>query len=119
MAQQGRHRGQDDQDEHGGEHQETDLWRRVPLQQSVAYEINDAPAVLDCVGHGLAAGMITASAVEGRRGIVLVPVRHHVPYFETAVAVAGGRRLGAAADALPATICRAAGVGDPGACLRR
>ena len=45
----------------------------------------------------MAAGMITASAAEGTRGIVLVPVRHHVPYFETG----------------------AAGAGGPGACLRR
>ncbi|NMH80848.1 LysR family transcriptional regulator [Pseudonocardia xinjiangensis] len=89
------------------------------VQRTVAYDINDAATVLDFVGHGLAAGMITASAVEGRRDIVLVPVRHHVPHFETAVAVAAGRRLGAAADALLATICRAAGVGDPGGCLRR
>jgi DNA-binding transcriptional LysR family regulator len=89
------------------------------VRRTVAYEINDAATVLDFVGHGLAAGMITASAVEGPRGIVLVPVRHHVPYFETAVAVAAGRRLSAAAGALLATIYRAAGAGGPGACLRR
>jgi len=78
------------------------------VSREVAYEINDATTVLDFVRHGLATAMITASVVDGTPGIVLVPVRHDVPYFETAIAVPSARRLGAAAVALLATIRRAA-----------
>lgn len=80
--------------------------------REVAYEINDATTLLDFVRHGLATAMITASVVDGMPGIVLVPVRHDVPHFETAIAVPSARRLGAAAVALLATIRRAAGGGE-------
>ncbi|GAA3062637.1 LysR family transcriptional regulator [Pseudonocardia yunnanensis] len=84
------------------------------VSREVTYEINDATTVLDLVRNGLAAGMIMASVVDGAPGIVLVPVRRHVPYYETSVAVPAGRRLSAATAALLATIRRTAGIDDPG-----
>jgi DNA-binding transcriptional LysR family regulator len=83
------------------------------VSREVAYEINDATTVLDFVHHGPAAGMITASAVDGAPGIVLIPVRRHGPYYETSVAVPAGRRLSAATAALLATIRCTAGADYP------
>ena len=77
--------------------------------RQVAYEINDATTVLDFIRHGLAVGMIATSVLDGAPGIVLIPVRRHVPCYETAIAVPAGRRISAAAAALLATIHRTVG----------
>jgi DNA-binding transcriptional LysR family regulator len=60
--------------------------------------------VIDFIRHGAAIGLLPPSFVDGVDGIAIVPVRHHAPIFEVAIASPSNRRLGAAARALHAAI---------------
>jgi DNA-binding transcriptional LysR family regulator len=62
--------------------------------------------MIEFIRHGLAIGLLPASFVEGLNGIVVVPIRHHVPRFAVAVASPADRRLTAAALTLLETIQR-------------
>ena len=78
------------------------------VRRTVAYEVNDTASVIEFIRHGLAIGMLPPSFVEGIDGIATVPVRHHAPQFEVAIATPAERRLSAAARALLETIERQA-----------
>jgi len=70
------------------------------LRRTVAYEVNDTASLIDFVRHGLAIGMVPPSFVLGIDGITVVPIRHHAPRFQVAIATPTTRQLGAAARAL-------------------
>jgi DNA-binding transcriptional LysR family regulator len=70
------------------------------LQRRVALEVNDTETLVGFVRHGLAAAFLAPSFVRDRRGIALVPVRHHAPVFATYLAEPTTRRPSAAAAAL-------------------
>ena len=70
------------------------------LERRVALEINDTRTMIDFVRHGVAAAFLAPSFLRDQEGVVLVPVRHHAPVFETFIAEPSARRLGAAATAL-------------------
>jgi DNA-binding transcriptional LysR family regulator len=78
------------------------------VPRTVAYEVNDTASMIEFIKHGLAIGLIPPSFVDGLDGIAIVPVRHHAPHFEVAIATPTGRRLGATAQALFETIKRLA-----------
>jgi DNA-binding transcriptional LysR family regulator len=69
-------------------------------QRTVSFEVNDTASMIEFIRHGLAIGLLPASFVHGLDGIVVVPIRHHVPQFTVAVASPSDRRLSAAALAL-------------------
>ena len=79
------------------------------VRRTIAYELNDTASMIEFIQHGLAIGMLPPSFVDGVEGITTVPIRHHEPQFELAIAMASSRRLGAAARALLETIKRHAG----------
>jgi hypothetical protein len=66
--------------------------------------------VIDFIRHDLAIGMPPSSFVDGIDAVTTVPIRHHAPEFEFAIATASDRRLSAAARALLQTIERQAGI---------
>lgn len=70
------------------------------ITRTLAYELNDTASMIEFIRHGLAIGMLPASFVEDADGIATVPIRHHVPHFEVAIATPANRRLSAAAHAL-------------------
>jgi DNA-binding transcriptional LysR family regulator len=78
-------------------------------ERHVTLEVNDTQTLLEFVRHGLAAAFLPPSLVRGAPGIVLVPVRHHAPVFETYIAEPTTRRQGAAAAALLGLAKREAG----------
>jgi DNA-binding transcriptional LysR family regulator len=80
------------------------------VTRTVTYEVNDTASMIDFIRHGLAVGMLPASFVEAPDDIAFVPIRHHAPQFETALAVPSNRRLSAATQALVDTIKRHAAV---------
>ena len=86
------------------------------VQRTVSYEVNDTASMIEFIRHGLAIGLLPASFVDGLDGIVVVPIRHHVPRFAVAIASPSDRRLSAAALALLEAIQgMSAGPGkDPG-----
>jgi len=63
--------------------------------RSVAYELNDTASMIDFIRHGLAIGLLPPSFVQGVGGIAVIPIRHHVPQFNVALASPANRRLGA------------------------
>jgi DNA-binding transcriptional LysR family regulator len=74
------------------------------LGRNVAYEINDTASIFDFVRHGLTVAIMPPSFTEDATGIAFTPIRHHVPVFETSLAVPANRRPSAAANALRETI---------------
>jgi DNA-binding transcriptional LysR family regulator len=70
------------------------------LQRRVTLAVNDAQTLVAFVRHGLAAAFLPPSFIHDRRGIALVPVRHHAPVFASYIAAPTTRRPGAAAAAL-------------------
>jgi DNA-binding transcriptional LysR family regulator len=58
------------------------------VHRTVAYEVNDTTSVIEFIRHGLAVGMLPPSFVDGIDGITTVPIRHHAPQFELAIATA-------------------------------
>ena len=70
------------------------------ITRTLAYELNDTASMIEFIRHGLAIGMLPVSFVEDADGIATVPIRHHVPHFEVAIATPANRRLSAAAHAL-------------------
>lgn len=78
-------------------------------RRTVSFEVNDTASMIEFIRHGLAIGLLPASFVEGLNGIVVVPIRHHVPRFAVAVASPADRRLTAAALALLEAIQRMSG----------
>ena len=76
------------------------------LRRTVAYEVNDTTSVIEFIRHGLAIGMLPPSFVDGIDAVTTVPIRHHAPQFELAIATASDRGLSAAARALLETIER-------------
>jgi DNA-binding transcriptional LysR family regulator len=80
------------------------------VSRTVTYELNDTASMIDFIRHGLAVGLLPASFVESPHDIAFVPIRHHAPHFETALAVPSNRRLSAATQAFAETIKRHAGV---------
>jgi DNA-binding transcriptional LysR family regulator len=80
------------------------------VSRTVTYELNDTASMIDFIRHGLAVGLLPQSFVEAPHGIAFVPIRHHAPQFETALAVPSNRRLSAATRALVDTIKRHADV---------
>jgi DNA-binding transcriptional LysR family regulator len=77
-------------------------------QRHVALEANDMQTLVDFVRRGLAAAFLPASYGQGQAGIVLVPVRHNAPMFETFIAEPTNRRHSAAAATLLALAQQAA-----------
>ena len=80
------------------------------VRRTVAYEVNDTASVIEFIRHGLAIGMLPPSFVDGLDDITTVPIRHHAPQFELAIATPADRRLSAPARALLETIERQAGI---------
>jgi DNA-binding transcriptional LysR family regulator len=78
-------------------------------RRTVSFEVNDTASIIEFIRHGLAIGLLPASFVEGLNGIVVVPIRHHVPRFAVAVASPADHRLTAAALALLEAIQRMSG----------
>jgi DNA-binding transcriptional LysR family regulator len=76
------------------------------VQRTVAYEVNDTTSVIEFIRHGLAIGLLPPSFVAGTDAVTTVPIRHHAPQFEVAIATPADRRLSAAARALLKTIER-------------
>ena len=70
------------------------------LQRTSALEVNDTDTLIDFVRHGLAAAFLPPSFIQDRRGITLVPVRHHAPVFRTYIAEPATGRATVAAGAL-------------------
>lgn len=71
------------------------------LTRQIAYELNDAPAIIDFVAHGLGVTIIPPSFAIGSLDVVMVPLdAGEVPAFETCIVVSKVRRLSAAAAAL-------------------
>jgi DNA-binding transcriptional LysR family regulator len=70
------------------------------LPRTVAFEVNDTASMIDFIRHGLAIGLLPPSFVGGVDGVTVVPIRHHVPQFEVAIATPSNRRLSAAAREL-------------------
>jgi DNA-binding transcriptional LysR family regulator len=70
------------------------------VPRTVDYEVNDTASMIDFIEHGLAIGLLPPSFVAGVDDITVVPIRHHVPQFEVAIATPSNRRLSAAAQAL-------------------
>ncbi len=75
-------------------------------QRTVSFEVNDTASMIEFIRHGLAIGLLPASFVDGLDGLVVVPIRHHVPRFAIAVASPAELRLSAAAVALLEAIQR-------------
>jgi DNA-binding transcriptional LysR family regulator len=70
------------------------------VERHVRLEVNDTQTLVEFVRHGLAAAFLPRSLVREAQGIALVPVRHHVPVFETYIAEPTTRRQSAAAATL-------------------
>jgi DNA-binding transcriptional LysR family regulator len=83
------------------------------VARSVTYEVNDTQTVVEFVRHGLAVALLPQSIVDGAPDIAPVRLRRPVPQFETAIAVASGRRQSAATQALLAVIRRMNGLPEP------
>ena len=79
------------------------------VRRTVTYELNDTSSMIEFIRHGLALGMLPPSFIGDVEGIVTVPIRHHVPQFEVAIATPAHRRLTAAAQALLQAIERRGG----------
>jgi DNA-binding transcriptional LysR family regulator len=78
------------------------------VRRAVAYEVNDTTSVIEFIRHGLAIGLLPPSFVAGVEAVTTVPIRHHAPQFEVAIATPAFRPLSAAARALLDTIERGA-----------
>jgi len=72
----------------------------------VTYEVNDTATMVEFIRNGLAIGMLPRSLVENTTDIAFVPIRHHPPQFQTAIALPANRRLSAATRAILETIKR-------------
>lgn len=70
------------------------------IERRVALEVNDVHSLLDFVSAGLGVALVPHSFTRKRTRAVFVPLRTPVPEWQTAVAVAAGRRPSAAAQAL-------------------
>jgi DNA-binding transcriptional LysR family regulator len=76
------------------------------LTRTITYEVNDTATMVELIRSELAIGMLPASFVEAATDLVLVPIRDHVPQFQTAIAIPGNRRLSATTRAMLETIER-------------
>jgi DNA-binding transcriptional LysR family regulator len=70
------------------------------VTRTITYEPNDTASMIEFIRHGLAIGMLPLLFVEDVDDITTVPIRHHMPHFEVAIATPANRRLSAAAHAL-------------------
>ena len=82
------------------------------LTRTITYEVNDTATMVEFISTGLAIGLLPPSLVDTGDDIAFVPIRHHPPEFQTAIAVPTNRRLSAATRAMLETIERSAG-GSP------
>jgi len=78
------------------------------VSRTVSYELNDTASMIEFIREGLAIGLLPPSFVREVAGIAMVPIRHHVPQFEIAIATPSNRRLSRPARALLETIHRRA-----------
>ena len=79
------------------------------VRRTVTYELNDTSSMIEFIRHGVALGMLPPPFIGDLDGIATVPIRHHVPQFEVAIATPAHRRLTAAAQALLEAIERRVG----------
>lgn len=70
------------------------------IERRVALEVNDVHSLLDFVGAGLGIALVPHSFTGKQTRARFVPLEAPVPVWQTAVAVAAGRRCSAAAQAL-------------------
>jgi DNA-binding transcriptional LysR family regulator len=89
------------------------------VSRTVSYELNDTASVIEFIREGLAIGLLPPSFVREVAGVALVPIRHHAPQFEIALATPSNRRLNGPARALLETIERRAGRHSPAAPRKR
>lgn len=68
--------------------------------RTITYEINDTSTLVEFVRYGLAITLMPRSLIGETADIVSVPIRHHAPVFEIALASPTDRRMTAAAQAL-------------------
>jgi DNA-binding transcriptional LysR family regulator len=82
------------------------------IERRVALEVNDVHSLLDLVGAGLGVALVPHSFAGKKTKARFVPLESPVPQWRAAVAVAAGRRPGAAARALLADPALAPRRGD-------
>lgn len=70
------------------------------VPRTIDYEVNDTASMIEFIRQGLAIGLLPPSFVDDVDGVAVIPVRHHAPRFEVAIAMPANRRLSAAARAL-------------------
>jgi DNA-binding transcriptional LysR family regulator len=78
------------------------------LTRTITYEVNDTATMVEFIST-TRQRPAAPSLVDTGDDIALVPIRHHPPEFQTAIAVPTNRRLSAATRAMLATIERSAG----------
>ena len=74
--------------------------------RTITYEVNDTATVVEFIRNGLAIGLLPRSMVETTGDVAFVPIRHHAPQFQTAIAIPANRRLSAATRAMLETVKR-------------